>query len=117
MSERTGLNTPYLIHGISLLVADRLDDASATFSAGRHACERAGVLPWLAAFTGAIGAVHLLRGAFDDADAEFKTAVDTAATLDSPWTMVSISLALLDYLALARGDRGGADDGPSTVAR
>jgi class 3 adenylate cyclase/ATP/maltotriose-dependent transcriptional regulator MalT len=104
VSERTGLNTPYLIHGISLLVADRLDDASATFTAGRQACERAGVVPWLAAFTGAIGLVHLLRGALDDADAEFNTAVETAETLVSPWTMVSVSLALLDYLALARGD-------------
>jgi class 3 adenylate cyclase/DNA-binding CsgD family transcriptional regulator len=104
VSERIGLTTPYLIRGISLLVADRLDEAAATFSTGRHACERAGVLPWLASFTGAIGAVHLLRGAFDDADAEFTTAVDTAETLVSPWTMVSVSRALLDYLALARGD-------------
>jgi len=95
---------PRYFCGLSLLLADRLDEAERTIQQGREAAERAGAAWTFPLWHSFLANVHWLRAAYDDALAEDEAGRTIAADLGMRLTVMSASASRVARIALARGD-------------
>lgn len=114
--QRVGHRYPlHVIRGHVLVELDRLQDARATLVTGRRISEELGVRWPLPSFHVFLAFERFLTGEWDDAIAEFETALELAQETGERYSLV-FGHSVMGLIALHRGDLGRAEDAAGTAA-
>lgn len=107
---------PHLYRGLVMIEADRLADAEATLQEGRRRAEERGAVVWLPLYHWGLALRRVLTGDWDDALAEIEVGL---AVADEVGTRLHVPLlhGMASYIALQRGDLGGAQAALETAVQ